>query len=141
MVLRGVAGQIDALHAQGADQTCLLVAQLVKGVFTMVTTHPALTWREHKKSDDSEEPEPHLSLTLGCICGPNRTEIVRSSRTDATKRQRAEGVVHQHIVDRHASTRRLRNHPLYRLRDREEDVKRVQTHKLFLLTFLSEQKM
>ena len=44
-VLRGVPGQVDALHAQRADHARPLVAQLVKGVFTMVAAHTTLTWR------------------------------------------------------------------------------------------------
>lgn len=48
-VLRRIACQVDALHVQRADQASSLVTQLVKGVFAMVTTHAALTWRGHKQ--------------------------------------------------------------------------------------------
>lgn len=43
-VLRGVPGQVDVLHAQGADQARPLVAQLVEGVFAVVAARSALTW-------------------------------------------------------------------------------------------------
>lgn len=51
------------------------------------------------------------------------------SLTNATKGQRAERVVHQHIIDRHSSARCLLDHPFYRLRDKQkrEKSKCVQT--------------
>lgn len=48
-VLRRVAGLVDTLHAQRADEARPLVAQLVKAVFTMVAAHTTLTWRGHKQ--------------------------------------------------------------------------------------------
>lgn len=48
-VLRRVPGQVDPLHAQRADQTRPVVAQLVEGVFAVVPAHTALTWGRGEK--------------------------------------------------------------------------------------------
>ena len=45
-VLGRIAGQVEALHAQGAHQARPHVTQPVEGVLAVVRAHAALTWRE-----------------------------------------------------------------------------------------------